>query len=365
MKSWFNFKNLIKRAPNTKIPIEFIGFGIGLTLVVLLGLIAGNMHLQEQLFFEGVEKSTPMFTEEELRMYGEYYRELEIDFQNRVANYIQNYANRTNRRGDNIKWGVYGQNNSDDLKNDDFVDGVTIRYAKTEGHNDGDSNFQDILGAVAILADQSQSRNEEVVKNYIKELFEMSHTFTGNSSGLYKCTHGCFCDYYHCSDANNTPPFSHCNIKYQPFPITYHDEYEDYPNEEDFEIVNIIGECEVCKAKSLPCYKQRGCQQNGTCYHGDEEKHSLGDSEPTPEECTNWSPIPDCDYDGDGDHDCSDSPIGCAGYYQCNGHEHYECPDGHFYVCCMGHTNVTINIKIMYLAEIIDVIKNGYDIGDD
>ena len=66
MKSNFSFKNLFKRLPSVSIPKEFIFFGIGAVLVLLIGLIAGNMYLQEMLFFEGQEKSIQMFTEEEL-----------------------------------------------------------------------------------------------------------------------------------------------------------------------------------------------------------------------------------------------------------------------------------------------------------
>ena len=163
MRSHFNFKSLFKRLPNVSIPKEFIYFGIGLVLVVLLGLIASNMYLQEMLFFEGIEKSVQLFTEEELREYGQLYKSLEIDFQNSIARFIQDYANRTNRKGEKIKWGVYGKNNTEDLLNTDFVDGVNIKYAKTKGRNDGESNFTDIITAVSIAVDQKQSKDENKI----------------------------------------------------------------------------------------------------------------------------------------------------------------------------------------------------------
>lgn len=357
MKSNFNFKSLLSRMPKVSIPIEFMYFGVGMVLLVIIGLVVGNMYMQEMLFNEGIEKTTPLYTEDELREYGNLYKDLEKEFEESIAAKIQTYANRTNRRGNRIKYGVYGQYNSEDLLNDDFVDGVTIKYAKTPGREDGESNLQDILSAVAILIDQKQSKSKEDNKRLIRALYNVSHTFTGTSTDLYPCTHGCFCDFYHCSDIADVPIYDHCNIKYQPFNITPHDEYDDYA-EEDFEIVEPIGECEVCSADSSKmCYEQRGCVQNGTCYHGDEEDHNIGTIEPTDDVCTNWSPVFDCTYEGDGDHDCSDSPIGCGGYYQCQGHPHYECPDGHFYVCCMGHTNITINIRIMYLSEMMEELK--------
>ena len=369
MKSNFSFKNLLKRLPNVSIPKEFLYFGVGLSLVVIIGLIVGNMYLQEMLFFEGVEKTTQLFTEQELREYGEIYKELEIDFQNSIARFIQNYANRTNRKGDNIKWGVYGQNNTEDLLNEDFVDGVTIKYAKTSGRSDGESNFSDIITAVSIAVDQKQSKNENAIKELIKELYKMSHTFTGKSTDLYNCTHGCFCDFYHCSDAEDNPIWDHCNIKYQPFSIKPHSEYDDY-TEEDFEIVDMIGRCEVDNAiDGIPCYEQRGCVQEGVCYHGPggegskSEDGNMGRNEPVGK-CSDYEPYYDCTHtceDENCTHDCSDDPIGCGGYWKCKGHLHYHCPDGHFYVCCMGHTNVTINIKIMYIDEILEIIKNGYN----
>lgn len=377
MKSNFNFKSLLKKLANISIPKEFIYFGIGLSLVVIIGLVVGNMYLQEALFFEGVEKTTQLFTEEELREYGEIYKELEIDFQNSIARFIQDYANRTNRKGEKIKWGVYGQNNSEDLKNEDFVDGVTIKYAKTSGYNDGQSNFKDIITAVSILLDQNQSKDEESIKELIESLFKMTHTFTGNSTSLYPCEHGCFCDYYHCSDAMDNPTWNHCNIKYQPFSITPHSEYDDY-TEEDFEIVDILGECEVDKAiESNPCYEQRGCVQEGTCYHGSggtgkSEDGNMGGSYGT---CSDYEAVPACIHTcedencthnchaGDeieGSYDSLGRPLvnlGCGGYWQCKGHLHYHCPDGHFYICCMGHTNVTINVKIIYLEEMLKMLK--------
>ncbi|MBR4313717.1 MAG: hypothetical protein IKP66_02265 [Lachnospiraceae bacterium] len=370
MYSHFDFKNLIRRSVKTLVPREFKYLLIGVVFIILLVLIASNMYLQEMLFFEGVEKSTPLFTEDELREYGAIYKELEIDFQNKIASYIQNYANRTNRKGEKIKWGVYGKNNSEDLINDDFVDGVEIKYIRTKGRSDGESNLKDILAAIAVLIDQRQSKGIESedkkikITNLFKELYNMSHTYQGKSSSLYPCTHGCFFDYYHCSDAMDNPVWDHCNVKYNPFSITPHEEYDDY-HEEDFEIVDILGECEVCvEDNSKICYEKMGCVENGTCYHGDEEYHSIGDTEPTEDECSNWEAVYECTYDGEGEHDCSDSDIGCGGYYKCSGHVHYECPNGHYYICCMGHTNLTITVKVMYLEEIINTIREGYTVDE-
>ena len=367
MRSNFSFKHLLNRMPNVSIPKEFIYFGIGTVLIIILGLIVGNMYLQEMLFIEGIEKSIPLYTEEELREYGNLYKELEKEFEEEIASKIQTYANRTNRRGDRIKYGVYGQYNTEDLLNDDFVDGVTIKYAKTSGREDGESNLQDILSAVAILIDQKQSKSEENNKRLIRALYKVSHTFTGTSTDLYPCTHGCFCDYYHCSDIADNPIYDHCNIKYQPFSITPHDEYDDY-SEEEFEIVEPLGECEVCAADSSKmCYDQRGCVQDGTCYHGEEDEENgtyylgRGRTEDFVDKCTKCHDENDCQHECEG---CGGEELGCI--HECNsdcydcfcdGHEHWCCPDGHYYICCMGHTNITINIRIMYLSEMMEELK--------
>ena len=362
-RSKFNFEELYKRMINVSMPMSFIYFGIGIILIVLIGLIGGNMYLNEMLFFEGVEKSTPLFTDEELREYGSFYKQLEKEFEEDIAMKIQTYANRTNRRGDKIKYGVYGKYNTEDLINDDFVDGVTIKYAKTDGRRDGESNFKDILTAISILIDQRQSKSENVNKELIRSLFKISHTFMGVSTDLYPCIHGCFCDFYHCSDIADEPIYNDCNIKYQPFSIQYHKEYENYIEEENFTIVEPIGICEVDSTMSgVQCYEQRGCVQEGICYHGiggegtKSEDGNMGIIEPI-DKCSNYSSNFNCGYEGDGEHDCSENPIGCAGYWQCNGHKHYHCPNGHFYICCMGHTNLTINVRIMYLSEMLEELK--------
>ncbi|MDO5564595.1 MAG: hypothetical protein Q4F88_05140 [Eubacteriales bacterium] len=384
-------------------PKEIIYFGIGLVLVVLLGGIASNMFLQEMLFFEGVEKSVQIFTEEELREFGEKYKELSIDFQNQIGAYIQDYANRTNRAGEKIHYGVFNhihpnlntskikkhsngsnittddndkKSDTDDSYNDypdstddwstfidsdEFKNGVTIKYAKTDGRDNGESNLQDILIVMSMLLDQKGTRDGNNVDNInikekapelLKQLFKMSHTFTGTTIQLYSCEKGCRVFFYYCNEEDNR--YKDTGIDLQPFQINPHNELEDY-SEEDFDIVSPQDECVICG------HNGKGCELDSElCYHGvsDEEsscKYIMGSEG----DCEKNEPHSICTYEGNGDHDCSDSPIGCGGHYDCMGHEHWNC-QGHFYVCCMGHTDITINIKIMYIDEIVNVIKNGY-----
>ena len=397
MKSNFDFKNLLKRAVNVIVPKEFIYFGIGLFLVILIGFIAGNMYLEEMLLFEGAEKSVQIFTEAELREYGEIYKELSLEFENDIGAYIQDYANRTNRAGEKIHYGVYnhehpiddtekikkhknGENinaaednyisDYDDSYNgfelidtyvdsDEFNNGVIISYKKTIGRADGESNFKDILTIISMIMDQKQTKDEEKIKvpDLIKKLFKISHTYKGESSKLYSCEKGCRVLFNYCNEEDNN--YKGTGIDLIPFPINPHDEFDDYDGSEDFEIVDPKDECEICG------HNGKGCiLDSAKCYHGveDEEngcKHAM-DSDL---DCSTCKAHYICNDDGKEGHDCSDSPTGCGGHYDCMGHEHYNCP-GHFYVCCMGHSNINVKINIMYIDEMLDMIKNGYSVGE-
>ena len=416
MKSHFNFKSLLKRLPNVAIPKEFIYFGIGAVLVVLIGLIVGNMYLQEMLFFEGQEKSIQLFTEEELREYGEIYKEMSLDFENDIGYLIEDYANRTNRAGERIHYGIYNHEHPTDDTNkikihqngentnksensqlsdlndamntfrvkdsyidtDEFKNGVTIKYAKTNGRVDGESNFKDILTVVSMLIDQKQSKNESTVDvkskvpDLIRRLFRISHTYTGESTEVYSCEKGCRVLFYYCNEVDNG--YVGTGIDLQPFPINPHSDFNDY-GDEDFELVEPENECVLCE------HNGKGCVLDSKkCYHGNTDTYGegiLGDMGTDYGDCFNYVAVPRCTYTGDGDHDCHageeikgevDSMgnqkvrLGCGGYYKCLGHEHWNC-SGHFYICCMGHTNVTVNIKVMYIDELLDVIKNGYNVG--
>ena len=397
--SHFDFKNLMKRAVRVLIPKEFVYCIIGAVVIILLVLITSNMYLQEMLFFEGKEKSIQYFTEEELREYGDIYKDLSLKFQNRIGAVCQDYANRTNRAGERIHYGVYnrehptddtgkikrhsnGQNiNAADynhisdyndslntfevkdsyIESGEFKNGISIKYAKTEGRGDGESNYKDILTMVSMILDQKQTRDgendedqdiKEKIPKLIKEIFNLTHTFSGESKELYACEKGCRVLFYYCNEIDNR--YSGTGIDLKPFFINPHNDFDDY-SEEDFEIVSPYDECVICE------HNGKGCVVDSErCYHGsgsDEDscKHAMGS------ECENSHAHHICSYDGDGEHDCSDSDTGCGGHYDCDGHEHYNCP-GHFYVCCMGHTDLTINIKIMYIDEMINYLQNGISI---
>ena len=409
MKKWFSFKNLIKRAPNTKIPIEFIGFGVGLVIIIILGNIAGNMHLQEQLYIEGAQKSLQMFTEEELREYGDLYKDLSLEFQNKIGAYTQDYANRTNRAGEKIHYGIYNHehpdgnrnkikahNNGanvnkaeeghepdiDDSKNtfnvdysyidsDEFKNGVTIKYAKTTGRADGESNFKDILAAVSMILDQRQGQDNESitdlkrkVPDLIRRLFRITHTFSGESTELYPCEKGCRVLFYYCNEVDNR--YKDTGIDLQPFQVNPHDDFEDY-SDEDFELIDPEDECVICghngkgcELDSAPCYHSFDEDEENGCEHYMSSRGECGDLAVPHYICEGHEVS---DGEGGTTTEYCDTETGCEGHYHCPGHEHYNC-NGHFYVCCMGHTDVIIKVKIMYLQELINILQNGIPAGE-
>lgn len=420
----FSFKSLFKRFADTSIPKVYLWVGGSFLILIIIGMIVGNMYLQEMLFLEGIEKAVPFYTEEELREYGELYKELSMEFQNEIGALSQDFANRTNRAGERIHYGVYnhehaevpssklikihnnGQNinksdaghmsdyddsNNSFVKNDhgydgyfntfidsdEFKNGVTINYTKTEGRAEGESNFKDILSIVSMIIDQKQGKNGENIDNQdikkkvprlIKELFKMSHTYTAESSDLYPCEKGCRVLFYYCNEVDSE--YKNTGIDLKPFQIDPHDDFDEYC-EEDFELIDPVGECVICG------HNGKGCEtDSGKCYHGSrytlsnegsvvfDVPHSIGTSrtgegcdpehnEPK-DHCTHY----ECECEEECSHDNEDE-IGCAGVYNCTGHEHWNCP-GHFYVCCFGHTDLTVKIKIMYIDEMINVLKNGY-----
>ena len=442
MRSNFDFKNLIKRASNVIIPKEFVYFGIGAIIVIIIGLIASNMYIQEMLFLEGQEKSLQLFTEEELREFGDLYKELSLDFQSEIGSYVQGYARRegsgakyfVNRAGEKIYYGIYNHEHLTDdtgkikihsnginenaadpisegmpyqsqfndsintfrvddsyIDSDEFKNGVNITYSNTEGRQAGESNFKDILTVVSMLVDQKQSddtyANESLdiekdlkskIPDLITKLFKMSHTYNGIVTDLYPCNKGCRVLFYYCNEIDNE--YRGTGIDLKPFEINGHDEFDDYESS-DFELVNPVDECVICGHNGSGCI-----EDSALCFHGasdDEIRHNMGTDYG---DCMNYVARPRCTYDGDAEHDChygepittgsEEDPepvldsmgnpkvkLGCGGYYECLGHKHWNCP-GHFYVCCMGHRDITVKIKIMYIDEMLNVIKNGYSVSN-
>lgn len=182
---------------------RLIGAGI-IIVIILIVIMITTMYQGEQLYYEGMIKSIPMLNNEKVKILGDTYIELNKEFEQEIKELELNYANRLNKRGDKIHYGVNGKENSDMMINDDYVNGIeSIKYIKGKSENrpDGDSNFIDMITFLSVALGSDIDRyTEEELKDIFTDLFKLTHTFSGNSTELYPCEHGCgFCKYY-CGD---------------------------------------------------------------------------------------------------------------------------------------------------------------------
>ena len=426
-------------------------------MTILIVIILVSMNETTHIYNEGMAKSIPLISNDKMKKLGDLYIRLNDEFEQEIMNLEINYANRHNKRGDLIHYGVNGKENSDEVVNDDYVNGIeSIKYIKGKADNrkDGESNFIDMLSFLSVsLGSDIDRYSSEQLEEVFTKLFHLTHTFTGTSTELYPCEHGCsWCKYY-CGDymvqgevGGNTVGFYKVDeymgeegkygLMYDPFLITKESPYNElramasdtselftifhnrgrygaFSNGESIEYREVItygravtgdseiyrlqepdGFCEVCSYYARPyrgtTRKFAGCNPDLTCYHGrpyvetDEDGNShlicmqcmYREREGG---CTNYEAEHDCDHEHsenceweDGEAEamgiepngckhhtlhCKPDDIGCAGYYECEGHEHYSCP-GHIIVTCFGHTNLNLEIKIMYYEEMIDVLKN-------
>ena len=414
-------------------------------ITIIIVVIITSLNESSEIYNEGAVKAIPLLSDEKINMLGNLYVNLNNEFEQDIKNMELNYANRTNKRGDKIHYGVNGKENNDYMINDDYVNGIaTISYIKGTANNrkDGESNFIDMLTFLSVAMGSDVDRySEEDLKEIFTKLFHLTHTFSGTTTELDPCEHGCaWCKYY-CGDVEvkgevggNTVGFykvdeymgieGQYGLMYDPFLIDkesnynelrlmasnpdilytrYHSngEYESYVRGEsiayreverygravtgDSEIYKIQepdGYCEVCSYYVRP-YRSTtrtfaGCNPDLMCYHGRpyEEFDEDGNAHlismqcmfrVREGECTEYNAEHGCSHvcgescEGESgcEHEgqCTPEDIGCAGYYECTGHEHYACP-GHIIVCCFGHTNLNLEVKIMYYEEMIDEIKN-------
>ena len=391
-----------------------IGAGITIILVIIV-MIVVSLNSSTNIYLEGATKAIPLIGDETLAELGAMYVEMENEFESEINRLILGAANRKNKRGDSIFYGVNGRDNKDMLINKDYINGVNLKYIKSDSNKvDGASNYNDILAVISSIYGEDADRYKEEVKDVFRYLFEISHTYTAESTDLYSCKSGCEEVLYYCGDSMIQGEYGgditgHFNsdIKYQPFKIKSHNEYrylQEYYDEKTmgkpweinvgFEVEDYEGICEVeAEGKTVfpsnfPTTKNfSGCYKNDTyCYHGNpiyesqEEgppilvnMHSMGDNH---NGCSNYEACYRCKDNGDGEHNChageveediNGNPIlnengevkknlGCGGYYECKGHEHYKC-HGHVLVCCFGHTTLNIDVNILYYEAMLDELK--------
>ena len=173
-------------------------------LIILIVVIMSSMYESIQIYNEGEVKSIPLLSNDKMKKLGDLYIKKQHEFEQEIMNMEINYANRTNKRGDKIFYGVNGRENPDEVVNNDYINGIeSIKYikGKAEDRPDGDSNFVDMVSflSVALGSDIDRYSDEELLTIFDK-LFNLTHTFIGTSTELYPCEHGCsWCKYY-CGD---------------------------------------------------------------------------------------------------------------------------------------------------------------------
>ena len=400
---------------------RLVGAGI-ILITVLIIVILTTMQQSEQLYLEGVAKSMPLVTNDKMKMLGDLYVDLNRDFEKDIKDMELNFANRTNKRGDKIHYGVNGKENIDELYNEDYVNGIHITYVKGNANRaDGDSNFNDMISFLTTsLYSNMDEYTDEELKEIFTKLFKLTHTFEGTSTELYPCKHGCsWCKYY-CGDiacqgtvGGETVGFYRSDLymgksgeyglMYNPFVPELRTTYQilkDYAgnetkhktvftgtgaesggivyslDDEIYEMTSPIGYCEVCsQGKRVFTHTTKtfgGCQQELTCHHGElygieegmitiiPEVYKIGD-EGGHSPCTNCEIVPGCRHvcgenEEECPHDSHKPPFDADGCWACNGHPHYACP-GHIIVTCFGHTDLNLDIKIMYYEEMIEELK--------
>ena len=243
-----------------------------ITVSVIVVSIAATIILIQSGLDETIEildsgmSNIPIIKNDDLQELGRVYSELNDIFEKEIDALVTGRPNRNNKINDELlHYGVYGQENIEKFKNDDYVNGVNIIYQKaTTSIANGASNFNDIIATMAILYDQKMDHAEiEELKEVFTDLFWLSHTFTFESTELYPCRHGCASDTYKCTDVYTDYKTTRY-LKFDPFTVRRHSDYNEYDPDNDFRIVYPKGEC-VVHGKS-----GGGCvwDENKVCYHG-------------------------------------------------------------------------------------------------
>lgn len=247
---------------------------IGIVSAIVIGAIATIIIIQSGLdeniaILEAGLSDIPIIKNDDLQELGRLYSELNDKFEREIDELVTGKANRNNKANQPLNhYGVYGQDNENPFKNNDYVNGANIKYEKIDANiRDGASNFNDIIAVMAVLYDQKMDLvSTDELKEVFTDLFWLSHTFTFDSTELYPCRHGCVAEpNYKCTDVYKDYNISRIKyLKYDPFTVRKHSEYEGYDPDEDFRIVYPEGQCVVCGKTGAGCVRD----ETKICYHG-------------------------------------------------------------------------------------------------
>ena len=249
-----------------------VAFASIISIATIAMVIVINSGVDENIaILEAGNKNIPIIGAEDLDHLGRVYNTLNEQFEREIDELTLGNTNRHNLTDNSINalthYGVYGQDNPNPFKNDEYTNGIRITYEKDNASiENGASNFNDIVAVMAMLYDQQM---DTIPINKLEEtftrLFWMSHTYTYDSDELYPCRYGCSSvNHYKCTDVYKD--YQGSNLKYHPFTVPPHDLYTEagFEDEEDFIIQVPERMCDVHGKSGA------GCEWDPTkiCYHG-------------------------------------------------------------------------------------------------
>ena len=112
-------------------------------------------------------------TKEHFSSFQNAFDSYEAEFQKQIDSRKNGYADRTNEKGNRIKYGTKYKN------------GVKLTYDSVTTNN-----IDDLLTVMAVHMDQSQEEDHERALSVFHDLYHASHTFSYTESPLYYCS-GC------------------------------------------------------------------------------------------------------------------------------------------------------------------------------
>lgn len=281
-------------------------FAVIVIFIVMIMMIYNSMHDGEMVIYNAGIENTIIMNNETIQELGDMYSMLNESFEREIDKLTTGRANRNNKQNKELKhYGVYGKDNGLSFVNDDYENGINIKYVKSERYKsrpDGDSNFKDMLAAMSIIYDQKMDiATVSDMKELFEDMFWLTHTFQYDSTELYPCEYGCdVVKGYKCSDVYDE--YSYSNLKYSPFTVRPHDLYEEYSSDVDIEEdeieVDEKGKRKVIKGKYRDdfniVYPQGQCSVHNTngagcildktklCFHGTLDMY---DEEPYDSDC--------------------------------------------------------------------------------
>lgn len=337
--------------------------GVMIVLFFIVGIMGSSVTAVTQTVL-----TMPLASQDDFDSYQRLYDSLDTKFTKTLENRFNGYAMKTNQKGEKIYYGVNGLNNEDVMKNNDYKNGIHYAYVTDEEHKGRTSNIEDLIAIMVVMMGQEQSSKKEIALGTLEWLYNISHFYEFRDSPLYACDSGCHQFGYKCTDLYHY--YLDSDMRCDPFHALK-------MSGGDYEIHTPTNHCKVCEQQftgskdnpSCHIYNMEnateedfyGCVFHKKCFHGDD-----GNMGRERTGCDNYTPHYECSHECNEEnctHDCSGNPIGCGGYWECRGHEHYSC-DGHNYKCCMGHTDIRCVIEIKFFNWIKGYI-NRYDFGEN